>query len=108
MIITLVMDQYGRLTNGTTAAARYFADRMRQHGHTVRIVTAIPDNGDENAFVVKERTFLFFKGIIHSHGMVLAKPDKKVLTKAITGSDIVHFFMPFSLSRAGKKIADTE
>ena len=94
-------------TNGTTYAANHLAERLRMQGHTVRIVTAVPpqkENG--NIYVVKERSFLFFKRLINSHGMVLGKPNKKVLTDAIKGADLVHFFMPFALSRQGKKVAD--
>jgi glycosyltransferase involved in cell wall biosynthesis len=101
------MDQYGLPTNGTTAAAMHLAARLRQNGHTVRIVTCVPvKDNDGSVFVLKERTFLFFRGVINGHGMALAKFDKKIFSKAVEGADLVHFFMPFSLSRKGKKLCD--
>jgi len=106
MVITLVMDQYGMLNNGTTATARHFAEKMRERGHTVRIVTCIPNVSEPDIYLVKERKIPFFTRLIHSHGMVLASGDEKVLTDAIRGADVVHFFLPFQLARAGKKIAD--
>ena len=105
MIITLVMDQYGIMNNGTTATARYLAERMRAHGHTVRIVTCIPSD-EENVFVTKERYYPIITKIIRSNGMALAKPDEKILEEAIRGADIVHFFVQFKLAQAGKTIAD--
>lgn len=105
MIITLVMDQYGIMNNGTTATARYLAERMRAHGHTVRIVTCIPSD-EENVYVTKERYYPIITKIIRSNGMALAKPDEKILEEAIRGADIVHFFVQFKLAQAGKTIAD--
>lgn len=42
MIITLVMDQYGQVNNGTTVTTMRFAEVLRQHGHEVRIVAYNP------------------------------------------------------------------
>ena len=107
MIITLVMDQYGLLNNGTTATARHLAQALRQNGHTVRIVTAIPNDTEDDIYVVRERHFpLGITRIIRSHGMVLGKPQAKVLEDAIKGADVVHFFLPFKLAKKGKRIAD--
>ncbi len=105
MIITFVMDQYGIMNNGTTATARYFAEKMREHGHTVRIVTCIPTD-EENVYVTKERKYPIITRIIRSNGMALAKPDEKILEEAIRGADIVHFFVQFKLAQVGKTIAD--
>ena len=105
MIITLVMDQYGFMNNGTTATARYFAESMRKHGHTVRIVTCV-DTKEENVFVTKERYYPIITKIVHANGMALAKPDEKLLEEAIRGADIVHFFIQFKLAQHGKTIAD--
>lgn len=106
MIITLVMDQYGDLSNGTTATAMRFAEILRQHGHTVRIVTSITGVNEDNVYVVPKRNIPIVMRIVRSQGMELAKPDKAILLDAIRGSDIVHFFLPFKLAKAGKVIAD--
>lgn len=106
MIITLVMDQYGDTSNGTTVTAMRFAEILRQHGHTVRIVTSVTGVQEENVYVVPKRNIPIVMRIIRSQGMELAKPDKRILLDAISGSDIVHFFLPFKLAKAGKIIAD--
>lgn len=106
MIITLVMDQYGDTSNGTTVTAMRFAEILRQHGHTVRIVTSVTGVQEDNVYVVPKRNIPIVMRIIRSQGMELAKPDKRILLDAITGADIVHFFLPFKLAKAGKEIAD--
>ena len=45
-------------------------------------------------------------GIVKSQGMSFAVPDKEIIRKAMEDIDIVHFYMPFWLSRTAKKIAD--
>lgn len=42
MIITLVMDQYGAVNNGTTVTTMRLAEVLKKHGHTVRVVAAAP------------------------------------------------------------------
>lgn len=106
MVITLVMDQYGMLNNGTTATAMKFAAILRSNGHTVKIVTCIETCKEDNVYVVERRKIPIVMKIIRNHGMELAHPDVKILAEAIAGSDIVHFFLPFQLAIAGKMVAD--
>lgn len=106
MIITLVMDQYGDTSNGTTVTAMRFAEMLRRNGHTVRIVTSVTGVKEENVYVVPKRNIPIVMKLIRSQGMELAKPDKRILLDAIEGSDMVHFFLPFKLAKAGKEIAD--
>lgn len=105
MIITLVVDQFGRANNGTTVTAMRLCDTLRKHGHTVRIVTA-SDCDEENIYTVNQYKMPVFEKLIESQGMILASADRDVLRKAIEGSDVVHFLMPFKLSIVGKEIAD--
>ncbi|HEY8435827.1 MAG TPA: glycosyltransferase [Haloplasmataceae bacterium] len=105
MIITLVVDQYGVTTNGTTMTAMQLAESLEKKGHKVRVVAA-EANGHANVYAtgVKYRPILY--EVSKSQGMLFAKANKDVLEKAIRGSDIVHFYLPFQLERVGKKIAD--
>ena len=105
MIITLVVDQFGRANNGTTVTAMRLCDTLRAHGHTVRIVTA-SDVNEDNVYTVDQYHFPVFEKLIESQGMIFASADEDVLRKAIEGSDVVHFLMPFKLCIVGKKIAD--
>ena len=105
MIITMVIDQFGQENNGTTMTARRFAEILKKHGHTVRIVTATKISG-EGIYVTKERNVPILKQVGRSQGMIFAKPNKKILTEAISGSDVVHLLMPFKIQKKAKKIAD--
>jgi len=111
MIITLVVDQYKNINNGTTATARHLSERLVKRGHTVRILTAskgVVDKNiqENNIFVTEERIFPGFMHLIHGNGMVIAKADKKVMREAFEGADLVHFMFPFNLMKKGKSIAD--
>lgn len=109
MEITLVIDQYvgndGKVNNGTTMTALRFAQKLKEHGHKVKVVTATP-NDDENIFVVPKLTIPLFQWIMDAQGMSFARADKKTIEEAFKGSDIVHFLMPFRLQKKGKEIAD--
>lgn len=105
MIITFVMDQFGETNNGTTMTAMRFAERLRQKGHEVRVLTASKVEG-EGIYVLPELKIPFFQGIIRKQGMKLAKPDKPLMRKAIEGSDVVHLMMPFWAENAAADIAE--
>lgn len=105
MIITLVVDQYGDPNNGTTMTAMRLADTLEQHGHTVRVVAA-ESHGFPNVYAtgVKYRPILY--EVSKTQGMKFAKTNRRMLEQVISGSDIVHFYLPFKLERVGKVIAD--
>lgn len=98
MKILLVMDQFNNGNNGTTISARRFADNLRKIGHEVRSLSIGETN--ENNFGLKQRNFgEKINKIISSQGMALAKPNKTIIEKALNWCDIVHFYMPFKLSK---------
>ena len=105
MKILLVMDQFDTANNGTTISAQRFAQTLRARGNEVR-VAAVGAPG-EGRYVMPA---LWFPApaakLIRSQGMQLAKPDKELLRQAISWADVVHFLMPFALSRAGLRIAE--
>lgn len=105
MVITLIMDQYGQGNNGTTMTAMRFAEVLRKHGHTVKVITANRIDED-NVYAVGERNVPILKQVGRSQGMCFAKPDKKILYEVIKESDVVHSFLPFKIQKVGKKIAD--
>ncbi len=37
--------------------------------------------------------------------MVFAKPNEEIMRKEFEGQDIIHFYMPFKLSREGVELA---
>lgn len=96
MIITLVTDQFYQNNHGTSVSAQRLYQGLIEKGHTVRVLTI--DDGSNTPYALKERSFgKPIDKVIHSQGMQLAKPDKSVIRKAVTGADVVHIFMPFKL-----------
>ena len=93
MKILFVIDQLDNANNGTVMSTRRFTDILRKQGNEVRFVSMGEEAEDK--YVVGELYLPFFNGVIKKQGMALAKPDKKILRKAIGWADVVHFFMPF-------------
>ena len=105
MKILLVMDQYENANNGTTISARRFAEGLRKRGHEVKILTTGTEGEDK--FIVKTlRLPIGISKIIKSQGMSFAVPNKDKIKEALQDVDIVHFYMPFWLSRATLKMVE--
>jgi 1,2-diacylglycerol 3-alpha-glucosyltransferase len=103
MIIVFVIDTYGSLTNGTTITAYRFVEALKAKGHTVRIV-GVGVHGPD-MFPVRERYIPIVTPIARKQSTIFGFPDADVLRRAFQGADVVHFFMPWSLARKGRKIA---
>jgi 1-acyl-sn-glycerol-3-phosphate acyltransferase len=103
MIIVFVIDNYGILTNGTTITAYRFVEALRERGHQVRIVSVGVLGPD--MYGLEEHYIPLVTPVAHQQSMVFAKYDKKVMTEAFSGADVVHFFMPWQVSRKGVKLA---
>lgn len=104
MKILLVMDQFDEGNNGTTISAQRFAKALRDEGHEVRV--AASGKPADGKYPMPSIRFLpIADSIIKSQGMVLAKANPETLEQAIDWADVIHFMMPFALSRAGLRIA---
>lgn len=106
MLVTVVADVFGEANNGTTIAALHLIDALKKAGHDVRIVC--PDNdkkGKDNFYIVGTYWVGPFQSIVDKNGVSLAKPDRKTLDEAISGSDEIHIMMPFAVGRKALKIA---
>ena len=106
MKILIVIDQFDNSNNGTTISARRFAKGLQDAGNEVFVVST-GENQNEYKFNVKELPLP--PGISHlikSQGMSFAIPNTEILEKAISSVDVVHFYMPFFLSKAGLKICE--
>lgn len=105
MKILLVIDQFDDSNNGTTISARRFAKGLENAGHTVYVVSS--GSPGENKFPLKEMVLpIGISKLVKSQGMSFAIPNKQILTEAISSVDVVHFYMPFLLSRYALKIAE--
>ena len=104
MKILIVIDQFDNSNNGTTISARRFAKGLQDAGNEVYVVST-GNKEDEYKFNLKELPLP--PGISHlvkSQGMSFAIPNTEILEKAISSVDIVHFYMPFFISKVGLKI----
>ena len=105
MVITFVMDQYSEMNNGTTMTAVRFAEKLREKGHEVRVITA-SDIQEDGVYVLPEKHIPVFQSIVDKQGMRLAQPVDEVIARAIEGSDVVHMLMPFWVQHAAARIAE--
>ncbi len=106
MKILLVIDQFDNSNNGTTISARRFAKGLQDAGNEVYVVST-GDNKNEYKFNLKELPLPpGISHIIKSQGMSFAIPNTEILEKAISSVDVVHFYMPFFISKAGLKICE--
>ncbi len=105
MKILFVIDQFRHSKNGTTASASRMLRSLQSRGHQVRVVCG-DDPGEEYAVPTGIKRYPFLYQLCKRQGMFLAHPDDAVLEREIRRSDLVHFMLPFELSRRGKRIAD--
>ena len=104
MKITIVADVFGQTNNGTSATASRLVENMKKRGHEVKVVSTYKCD-DKNYYTVPERNFLFFNNYIKKvNGVALGKPKKKTIYEAIKDADVVHFLLPFKMSRCGIKM----
>lgn len=107
MKILLVMEQYDNGNNGTTISAQRFAGALRQRGHEVRVLTSGEPGTDKYALPVLH--FLpLADSIIRSQGMQFAVPKRTTIEEAVRWAELVHFMMPFNLSRAAYRVAQEQ
>lgn len=106
MTITVVCDVLGKENNGTTIAAMNLIRFLKSKGHTVRILCADDDKrGLSDYYVVPITDFGIFQNYVEKNGVTLAKPERDVIVAALTGTNVVHIMLPFSLGQATAKIA---
>ncbi len=107
MTITVVCDVLGEENNGTTIAAMNLIRYMKSQGDTVRILCADQKRmHEQDVFVVPNLDFgRLADAYIKKVGVTLAKPDKEIIRKAITGADAVHIMMPLMLGIESAKMA---
>lgn len=106
MKILIVIDQFDYSNNGTTISARRFAKGLQEAGNEVYVVST-GEQKNEYKFNLKELPLP--PGISHlvkSQGMSFAIPNTEILEKAISSVDVVHFYMPFFISKTGLKICE--
>ena len=107
MKIAIVCDVLGEENNGTTIALKNLIDHLNASGHFVKVVCPDADKkGTDGYCVVPTRKFTpIISWVLRKNGVVLAKPDKKILKEVVAWADVIHIEVPFALGKAAAKIA---
>lgn len=103
MIIVYVIDNYGELSNGTTITALRSKEQLEKRGHTVRVLTAGPVDGND-IYRLQKRNIPIISKVAQKQHMYFAKPDLSIMREAFKDADLIHFFMPWKISRVGIKL----
>jgi len=107
MVVTIVADVLGEENNGTTVACMNLIRYLKSCGDTVKVIC--PDKsraGQDGFYIVKTLNLGFIiNKIVQKNNVTIAKPDKKIIREAITGSDLVHIMMPFPVGSCAATIA---
>jgi 1,2-diacylglycerol 3-alpha-glucosyltransferase len=107
MKILLVADQFFKANNGMTISARRFAKVLEEHGNEVRIVSTGTEEDVEpgkTAYLMKKQYIPLFDRLVSAQGMTFAKTDLPLLEEAVRWADVVHFLVPFALSKHGAEL----
>lgn len=106
LTITVVCDVLGTANNGVTIAAINLIKYLKSTGNTVKVLCSDEEKRGQNGYyIVPHRDFGIFNDYLAKNGVTLAKPIRQIIVDSLTGSDIVHIMLPFSLGRASEKIA---
>ena len=106
MKIVVVIDYFGKTTNGTTMTARHLVSRLRAKGHDVRVLTGIGNDWEGVYATGIDKGFLPLYWACKAHGFIMAKVNWKIIKEALEGADVVHFLTPFHFSRRIKIYCD--
>lgn len=101
MKITLVADVYGKENNGTSISAHRLVKNLRERGHEVKIISPSADSD----YVLPKRNLWILNKYVEKNGVTLATVDEDKLREGMAGSDLIHFLLPFKVSRRGVQIA---
>jgi 1,2-diacylglycerol 3-alpha-glucosyltransferase len=80
-----------------------FAEALRAKGHEVRVVGVGVEG--EGAFPVRERRIPIVTAVARRQSTYFGEGDEATLRRAFQGADVVHFLVPWKLSRVGERIA---
>ena len=107
MIVTVVCDVLGEPNNGTTIAAYNLINSLRKRGHAVRIVCSDQERKGEPFYYVVPKLNLgsVINAAVARNNVSLSKPDKKIISEALDGADLVHVMFPFPLGITAAKLA---
>ncbi|MDR2730867.1 MAG: glycosyltransferase, partial [Treponema sp.] len=100
----LVIESFNSKTDGTIFSARRYADGLKKRGHTVRIVSTDIEGPD--TYNLKLKNIPFVSYMAGKQGQSFMRFDKKIMTQALTGADVVHCYLPWQMAEKTRKLAD--
>jgi len=100
-ILFVINDLYTR-GNGLAASARRTIALLREHGHHVRILSALPRDGDDCGvgmpeYVLPPLRIPLVDPLIASQGYAFALAKRREIERALAWADVVHLEEPFML-----------
>ena len=100
-ILFVINDLYTR-GNGLSASARRTIALLREHGHHVRILSALPRDGDDCGvgmpeYVLPPLRIPLVDPLIASQGYAFALAKRREIERALAWADVVHLEEPFML-----------
>lgn len=107
MKIVIVCDILGKKNNGTSMASYNLINFLKAKGHEVKVICCdLDENENKDGFILLNKINLGpLNKIVKRNGVALPRRDKKVITEAIKGCDIVHIMMPFPVGVTACRIA---
>ena len=107
MKIVIVCDILGKKNNGTSMASYNLINFLKAKGHEVKVICCdLDENENKEGFILLNKINLGpLNKIVKRNGVALPRRDKKVITEAIKGCDIVHIMMPFPVGVTACRIA---
>jgi 1-acyl-sn-glycerol-3-phosphate acyltransferase len=103
MVIVFVLDNYLSKTDGTNISAHRFRKELIKQGYTVRVVSTGVEGPD--MYGLKEHYIPIVTPVARLSNMKFAKFNKKVVSRALEGADLVHLFFPFQVERKTMRLA---
>ena len=100
-ILFVVNDLYTR-GNGLAASARRTITLLRERGHHVRVLSALPRDGDDCGvgmpeYVLPPLRIPLVDPLIASQGYAFARARRREIERALAWADVVHLEEPFYL-----------
>ena len=107
MKVLVVSDVIGEENNGTTIACMNLVRYLQSQGDEVRVLCCDQDKKDMvNYFIVPTLSLgCLLDYIVKKNNVTLAKPNTKIIKKALEGVDVCHIMLPFGLGIKTLKIA---
>lgn len=103
MKILLTIDDFGCQTNGLSISTQRFKKEFEKLGHEVRVL-GNEANGSVD-YPLPRQTLPFFQKIIDKQGFQLARPQMKMIKRAVSWADAVILETPFPVSAIVGKVA---